>query len=155
MLRHVTASYPNHVWGVDITHVRLQAGWLYLVAIIDWFSRFVVACEVGPTLELPLVLSTVDRALFPAVLMIWNSDQGNQRANQHGLPRTSGGQYFHRALVVLRQVRGGVSQRIMCCPVKPGWVSHVTSSSNTSNIQIRRLTTRHRWRSLLQKIMLL
>lgn len=39
LLRHVTASYPNHVWGIDIAYVRLHGGWMYLVAIIDWFSR--------------------------------------------------------------------------------------------------------------------
>jgi putative transposase len=39
LLRHVTASYPNHVWGLDITYVKLQHGWLYLVTILDWFSR--------------------------------------------------------------------------------------------------------------------
>ena len=36
LLRHVTAAYPNHVWGVDITYVRLHGGWLYLVAVLDW-----------------------------------------------------------------------------------------------------------------------
>jgi hypothetical protein len=35
LLRHVTASYPNHVWGIDITYIRLRAGWLYLVAVLD------------------------------------------------------------------------------------------------------------------------
>lgn len=43
LLRHVTVASPNHVWGIDITYVRLQAGWLYLVAVLDWYSRYVVA----------------------------------------------------------------------------------------------------------------
>ena len=50
LLRNVAASFPNHVWGIDITYVRLHGGWIYLVAIIDWFSRFVVAWEVDQTL---------------------------------------------------------------------------------------------------------
>jgi putative transposase len=43
LLRHTTSSYPNHVWGIDITYIRLRAGWMYLVAIMDWYSRYVVS----------------------------------------------------------------------------------------------------------------
>jgi putative transposase len=43
LLRHVTSAYPNHIWGIDITYIRLQAGWMYLVAILDWYSRYVVS----------------------------------------------------------------------------------------------------------------
>ncbi len=42
-LRHVNALYANHVWSIDITYIRLKGGWMYLVAIRNWFSRFVVA----------------------------------------------------------------------------------------------------------------
>jgi putative transposase len=77
LLRHVSASFPNHVWGIDITYIRLRGGWMYLVAILDWFSRFVVAWELDQTLELPFVLNTVDRALEQATPTIWNSDQGS------------------------------------------------------------------------------
>lgn len=87
LLRHVSASYPNHVWGIDITYVRLWGGWMYLVAILDWFSRFVVAWEVDQTLELPFVLNTVDRALQQATPIIWNSDQGSHFTNQQYLDR--------------------------------------------------------------------
>jgi putative transposase len=77
LLRSVTSAHPNHVWGVDITYVRLQAGWMYLVAILDWYSRYVVAWELDQTLELPFVLRAVRRALAGARPMIWNSDQGS------------------------------------------------------------------------------
>jgi putative transposase len=77
LLRHVTAGYPNHVWGVDITYVRLQASWMYLVAILDWYSRYVVAWELDQTLELPFVLRATQRALAQAKPVIWNSDQGS------------------------------------------------------------------------------
>src|SRR5437879_5043119 len=53
LLRHITSAYPNHIWGVDITYIRLQAGWMYLVAVLDWFSRYVVSWELDQTLELP------------------------------------------------------------------------------------------------------
>jgi putative transposase len=77
LLGGVRAASPNHVWGIDITYVRLRAGWMYLVAILDWFSRYVVAWELDQTLEIGFVLAAVDRALAQAVPVIWNSDQGS------------------------------------------------------------------------------
>lgn len=77
LLRNVTAAYPNHVWGIDITYIRLRGGWLYLVAVIDWFSRYVVSWELDQTLEMPFVVTTVTRALAQATPLIWNSDQGS------------------------------------------------------------------------------
>src|SRR5205085_2642106 len=41
LLRHITSAYPNHIWGIDITYIRLRGGWMYLVAILDWYSRYV------------------------------------------------------------------------------------------------------------------
>jgi len=77
LLRQITASYPNHIWGIDITYIRLTAGWMYLVAILDWFSRYVIAWELDQTLEIAFVLAAVDRALAKAQPTIWNSDQGS------------------------------------------------------------------------------
>jgi len=77
LLRHVTASYPNHIWGIDITYIRLQQGWMYLVAILDWYSRFVVSWSLDQTLEMPFVLDAVDRALQQTQPEIINSDQGS------------------------------------------------------------------------------
>lgn len=45
LLRHITSAYPNHIWGIDITYIRLRGGWMYLVAILDWYSRY--ARELG------------------------------------------------------------------------------------------------------------
>ena len=77
LLRHITSAYPNHIWGIDITYIRLRGGWMYLVAILDWYSRYVVSWELDQTLELPFVLTTVQRALGQAVPVICNSDQGS------------------------------------------------------------------------------
>lgn len=77
LLRNVTAAYPNHVWGIDITYIRMQRGWMYLVAMLDWYSRYVLSWELDMTLEMPFVLSTVQRALVQAVPIICNSDQGS------------------------------------------------------------------------------
>jgi putative transposase len=77
LLRHVKITHPNQVWGIDITYVRLRAAWMYLVAVLDWFSRYVISWELDQTLELSFVLSAVQRALTQATPEIWNSDQGS------------------------------------------------------------------------------
>ena len=77
LLRDLVIERPNQVWGIDITYIRLLGGWLYLVAIIDWFSRYTVAWELDETLEMPFVIECVERALSQAAPEIWNSDQGS------------------------------------------------------------------------------
>ncbi len=77
LLRHLTIDHPNQVWGIDITYIRRVAGWLYLVAVLDWYSRYVLSWELDQTLEMPFVLSAVQRALSQGKPEIWNSDQGS------------------------------------------------------------------------------
>lgn len=77
LLRELLVDRPNQVWGVDITYIRLTNGWMYLVAFLDWFSRYVVAWEMSDTLELGFVLSCQDAALARAMPEIVNSDQGS------------------------------------------------------------------------------
>ena len=78
LLRGVTAQLPDHIWGCDITYIRLRTSWLYLVAILDWFSRYVVSWALDDTLEVPFVLEAVGQALRTATPQIWNTDQGSQ-----------------------------------------------------------------------------
>jgi len=87
LLRHLRSGWPNHIWGIDITYIRLQGGWLYLVAVLDWFSRYVLAWELDQTLEMPFVLSAMDRALLQAVPCICNSDQGSHFTSPQYLER--------------------------------------------------------------------
>ena len=77
LLRNVTASKPNHIWGCDITYIRLRGGWLYLVAIVDWFSRYVVSWSLDETLELDFVLDALQTARAIATPEYWNTDQGS------------------------------------------------------------------------------
>jgi putative transposase len=77
LLRGLTLTRPNQVWGIDITYIRLRNGWLYLVAVLDWFSRYVLSWELDQTLEMPFVLQATQRALTVATPSIWNSDQGS------------------------------------------------------------------------------
>ncbi|MCO5212019.1 MAG: IS3 family transposase [Caldilinea sp.] len=77
LLRGVTSSRPNQVWGIDITYIRLQKQWLYLVAVLDWYSRYVISWQLDQTLDIDFVLVAVDAALAQARPTIWNSDQGS------------------------------------------------------------------------------
>jgi putative transposase len=77
LLRDLTSACPDHVWGIDVTSIRLHAGWLYLVAVLDWYSRYVISWELDQTLALPFVLAAVEGALALAQPVIWNSDQSS------------------------------------------------------------------------------
>lgn len=77
LLSSLTASYPNHIWGTDITYIRLSGGFCYLVAIIDWYSRYVVHWELSATLEIEFCLTNLTQSLRQAVPCIHNSDQGS------------------------------------------------------------------------------
>jgi putative transposase len=77
LLRGVRASFPNHIWGIDITYIRLRQGWMYLVAVLDWYARYVVSWALDETLEMPFVLEAVEAALTLATPRIFNSDQGS------------------------------------------------------------------------------
>jgi putative transposase len=77
LLRDVSAERPNHIWGIDITSICLGGGWMYLVAVLDWFSRSVVSWERDQTLAQPFVMTAVERALAQATPVIWKSDQGS------------------------------------------------------------------------------
>jgi putative transposase len=78
LLRGLAITEANQVWGIDITYIRLTKGWLYLVAIIDWFSRYVLGWELNDSLEVGFVLAAVAKAFTQAKPDILNSDQGSQ-----------------------------------------------------------------------------
>lgn len=77
LLRGLQIVRPNQVWGIDITYIRLRTGWVYLVAVLDWYSRYIVSWELDLTLEMAFVLRAVERALQLECPEIWNSDQGS------------------------------------------------------------------------------
>lgn len=78
LLRGVAINHPNHVWGADITYLRLEQGWAYLMAIIDWYSRYVVAWNISPTLKSDFCITALNTALQEGHPEIFNSDQGTQ-----------------------------------------------------------------------------
>lgn len=78
LLRGVTAAHPNHVWGSDITYIRLRGGWMFLMVVLDWFSRYIVSWTLDDTLEMRFVLEAASDAARKATPQIWNTDQGSQ-----------------------------------------------------------------------------
>jgi putative transposase len=78
LLKGVTIERPNQVWSTDITYIRLSGGFVYLAAVMDWFSRYVLAWELSTTLELDFCVGVVERALRTQRPEIFNSDQGVQ-----------------------------------------------------------------------------
>src|SRR5436305_14733824 len=77
LLRHITSAYPNHIWGIDITYIRLHASWMYLVAILDWYSRYIVSWELDQSLEMPFVLTALQRALAQGTPHFCNWEQAS------------------------------------------------------------------------------
>jgi putative transposase len=78
LLRHVPIRYNNHVWSSDITYLPLPGGYMYLVAVMDWHSRFVLSWQLSNTLEARFCLDALELALTFGQPEIFNSDQGSQ-----------------------------------------------------------------------------
>ena len=78
LLRDVTLDRPHQVWSADITYVPLNAGFMYLLAIIDWFSRFVLTWQLSNTLDGLFCLEALRLALQQGKPEIFNTDQGVQ-----------------------------------------------------------------------------
>jgi putative transposase len=78
LLKGLVINHPNQVWGIDITYIRLVNGWVYLTAVIDWFTRYVLSWETSISLEKEMVISAVNQAFEINLPEILNSDQGSQ-----------------------------------------------------------------------------
>jgi len=78
LLRDMRIEYPNQVWATDITYIRMHPGWLYLVAIMDWYSRYVISWELSNTMDVHFCLEALENALLKNKPEILNSDQASQ-----------------------------------------------------------------------------
>jgi putative transposase len=78
LLRNLTIDHPDQVWCADITYIRMLHGFVYLVAIMDWYSRCVLSWEVSTALNTSFCLSALEKALEPSQPEIFNTDQGSQ-----------------------------------------------------------------------------
>lgn len=93
LLRNVEVVRPDQVWSTDITYVPLRQGWLYLVAVMDWFSRKVLSWRLSNTLDGGFCINALEAALATRMPEVFNTDQGCQftsraftsRLEEHGV----------------------------------------------------------------------
>jgi putative transposase len=78
LLRNVPIVYPNQVWSTDITYIRMKKGFVFLMAILDWFSRYVIDWQISTNLESDFCIEALHRALSRGICEIFNTDQGAQ-----------------------------------------------------------------------------
>lgn len=78
LLRGVEINCPNQVWSTDITYIRMNKGFIYLAAILDWYSRYVLSWRVSITLDTEFCIEAIREALEIASPEIFNTDQGSQ-----------------------------------------------------------------------------
>ena len=123
LLRDLEITSVNQVWSTDITYVPMPSGFMYLVAVIDWYSRYVLAWQLSNTLDGYFCLDTLEQALERGRPEIFNTDQGAQftahsftsrleaasiMISMDGRDRlidTPGlGQHLHRAILALGEI---------------------------------------------------
>ena len=78
LLRNVKIVSCNQVWSSDITYLPLYKDFIYLVTVIDWFSRYILSWEISNSLDVYFCLSALDKALRNSKPEIFNTDQGSQ-----------------------------------------------------------------------------
>ena len=82
LLRGVVIDRPDQVWASDITYIRLHGGFVYLTAVMDWYSRYVLSWELSNTLDTAFCVEALDHALTISQPEIFNSDQGCQYTSE-------------------------------------------------------------------------
>lgn len=78
LLKDLEITRPNRVWAADITYIPMAHGFLYLVAIIDWYSRYVISWRLSNTLDADFCVAVLEEALSKGTPEIFNTDQGSQ-----------------------------------------------------------------------------
>ena len=126
LLRDVTIERPNQVWAMDITYIPMARGFVYLTAVVDWFSRRVLAWRLSISMEVDFCLDALEEALARhGRPEIFNTDRqpvhqrgvhrpaaGQLDPDQHGWPRLVARQRVRRATVAFGQIRGGLPARL-------------------------------------------
>lgn len=83
LLRGVDIDRVHRVWSIDITYIPMQKGYMYLVAVIDWYSRYVLSWELSNSMESTFCIRAVQKALECGMPEIFNTDQGSQFTSEN------------------------------------------------------------------------
>jgi hypothetical protein len=158
LLRGVSIERANYVCSTDITYLPMHGGFLYLVAVMDWFSRFVIGWELSNTMETGFCLTALEAAFRfgqPENLElgsrlaahsggVLNAPKGPRHPNQYGRPRSRSGQRFYRAPVAQLGIRADLPRRLrqMAPTCFRRWTA--TSISTTTSARTRRSATARR-----------
>jgi putative transposase len=123
LLRKTKVARSDHVWAMDITYIPMARGFVYLAAVVDWFSRRVLSHRVSITMEADFCVEALEEALAKyGRPEIFNTDQGSHRRGLHRRPSQGRRRHQHgrqgllarqclcRKALAIRQVRGGLSQ---------------------------------------------
>lgn len=78
LLKNIVIDKPNQVWSTDITYIRIGNGFMYLTAVMDWFSRYVLSWRLSNTMENTFCIEALEEALRFSTPGIFNTDQGSQ-----------------------------------------------------------------------------
>lgn len=78
LLRGVQITHTNQIWSTDITYIPMASGWMYLVAVMDWYSRYILSWELSNSLEVSFCIEALESALRRGTPGIFNTDQGSQ-----------------------------------------------------------------------------
>lgn len=101
LLRNVAITHPDHVWSTDITYIPMRHGFVYLTAVIDWYSRYVLSWKLSNRLDSSFCLTALDEALTHAKPEVFNTDQGTQFTSEAFVNRL-----LDRAIAVSMDGRG-------------------------------------------------
>jgi putative transposase len=89
LLRNLAIDRSDQVWASDITYIRMRRGFVYLVAIMDWFSRYVLSWSISVTMDVYFCLEALEKALAASQPEIFNTDQGSQFTSREFTGRLS------------------------------------------------------------------
>lgn len=78
LLKGLEIDHPDCVWCSDITYIRMKRGFVYLVAVMDWYSRYVLSWEISNTMDTQFCMEALEKALSRSKPKIFNTDQGVQ-----------------------------------------------------------------------------
>jgi putative transposase len=134
LLRGVAVTRPNQVWCTDITYIPMACGFMYLVAVMDWHSRHVLAWRLSNSMDTEFCLEALDEALMHGKPEIFNSDQGAQftsdvftgRLLSHGISISMDGRgRFHRAILADFEIRRNLPQGVCDCGRSISWADRL------------------------------